>query len=62
MLKRFAHYFVPHWKLFTLDLICAFLAGLTDEFMPMIVRNMINTYVPQGNAGFYCAFICSSWD
>ncbi len=49
MLKRFAHYFVPHWKLFTLDLVCAFLAGLTDEFMPMIVRNMINTYVPQGN-------------
>lgn len=49
MLKRFARYFVPHRKLFTLDLTCAFLVGLTDEFMPMIVRNMINTYIPQGN-------------
>lgn len=49
MFKRFARYFKPHWKLMVLDLFCAFLVGLADEFMPMIVRNMINTYVPQGN-------------
>jgi ATP-binding cassette subfamily B protein len=36
-------------KLFVIDLICAFLVGLSDEFMPPIVRNMINEYVPSRN-------------
>ena len=34
-------------RLFVLDLVCAFLVGLTDEFMPLIVRNIINEYVPK---------------
>ena len=33
-------------NLFVIDLVCAFLVGLSDEFMPLIVRNMINEYVP----------------
>ncbi len=49
MLKRFAAYFKPHRRLFFLDLACAFLVGLADEFMPLIVRNMINQYVPDRN-------------
>ena len=49
MLKRFAAYFRPHRRLFFLDLACAFLVGLADEFMPLIVRNMINQYVPDRN-------------
>lgn len=49
MLKRFARWYKPHLKLLILDLICAFLVGLADEFMPMIVRNMINSYVPERN-------------
>ena len=36
-------------NLFVIDLICAFLVGLSDEFMPLIVRNMINEYVPSRN-------------
>lgn len=49
MLKRFAAYFRPHRRLFFLDLACAFLVGLADEFMPLIVRNIINQYVPDRN-------------
>ena len=49
MIRRFLHYFRPHWKLFVLDLFCAFLAGLCDEFLPLFVRQTINEYVPSGN-------------
>lgn len=49
MLKRFARYYKPHMKLFVLDLVCAFFVGMADEFMPMIVRQMINRYVPDHN-------------
>ncbi len=47
MFKRLLSYFRPHLRLFALDLFCAFLVGLTDEFMPLIVRNIINEYVPK---------------
>lgn len=47
MFKRLFSYFRPHMRLFVLDLVCAFLVGLTDEFMPLIVRNIINEYVPK---------------
>lgn len=49
MLKDFLKYSHPHRKLFYLDLACAFLVGLADEFMPLIVRRMINQYVPDHN-------------
>lgn len=47
MLKEFIHYFKPHKNLFFLDLFCAFFVGLTDLFLPLIVRRMINIYVPR---------------
>ena len=47
MLKRLFSYFKPHMRLFVLDLLCAFFVGLADEFMPLIVRNIINEYVPK---------------
>ena len=49
MLKGFIKYIRPHRKLFFLDLFCALLVGVADEFMPMMVRQMINTYVPNQN-------------
>ena len=49
MIKDFAKYFKPHMKLFIADLVCAFFVGLADQFMPMIVRRMINIYVPEKN-------------
>lgn len=49
MLKGFSKYIGIHRGLFLLDLTCAFLVGLADEFMPMMVRQTINQYVPEGN-------------
>ncbi len=46
-LKRLLSYFRAHRGLFVIDLACAFLVGLCDEFLPLIVRNMINIYVPR---------------
>lgn len=49
MIKRLAGYYKPHMTLFLLDLAAAFFVGMADQFMPMIVRTMINVYVPDRN-------------
>ena len=46
MIKRFFKYYKPHRKLFTLDLMCAFVLALCDLFYPMITRSMLNDYIP----------------
>ena len=30
MLRSFAHYYKPHWKLFVFDMICALIAAKMD--------------------------------
>ena len=49
MLKRFARYYKPHMKLFTLDMIAAFIVACADLFYPRIAQNIINDYVPNKN-------------
>ena len=49
MLKSFARYYKPHWKLFVLDLVCALIAASCDLMYPVISRNIINTYIPDKN-------------
>ena len=49
MLKSFAHYYKPHWKLFVLDMVCALIAASCDLMYPVISRNIINTYIPDKN-------------
>ena len=46
MLKSFARYYKPHWKLFVLDMVCALIAASCDLMYPVISRNIINTYIP----------------
>ena len=46
MIRRFLKYFKPHRTLFFIDLFCAFLVGLSDEFLPLFVRQIINEAVP----------------
>ena len=41
MLKRFARYYKPHMKLFTLDMIAAFIVACADLFYPRIAQNII---------------------
>ena len=49
MLKSFARYYKPHWKLFVLDMVCALIAASCDLMYPVSSRNIINTYIPDKN-------------
>ncbi len=47
MIKKFASYYIPHKKLFYLDMGAAFLVAMCDLIYPYITRKIINVYVPQ---------------
>lgn len=47
--RRFFSYYKPHKKLFLMDLICSFIISVCNMFYPMIARNIMNDYVPNGN-------------
>ncbi len=49
MFKKFCSYYKPHWKLFTLDLICAFLVAICNLVYPTLTRSIMNDYVPNKN-------------
>lgn len=49
MLKKFVSYYKPHKKLFVIDMICAFLISIFDLVFPMVTRDFINDYIPNGN-------------
>ncbi|MCI9640088.1 MAG: ABC transporter ATP-binding protein [Emergencia sp.] len=49
MIRKFAKYYRPHLRLFTLDMICAFIVACCDLFYPVIAKNIINDYVPNQN-------------
>ena len=44
----FISYYKPHKKLFFWDMFCAFLVAMADLLYPVIAKNMINDYVPNG--------------
>ena len=50
-LKRFFGYYKPHRKLFLIDLVCSFTISVCNMFYPMIARNIMNDYVPNGALG-----------
>lgn len=50
-LKRFFGYYKPHKKLFLIDLVCSFTISVCNMFYPMIARNIMNDYVPNGALG-----------
>ena len=49
----FISYYKPHKKLFFWDMICAFLVAAADLLYPIIAKNIINDYVPNGNMRFF---------
>ena len=49
MVKKFISYYKPHWKLFSIDMTCAFIVAVCDLFYPMIAQDIINIYVPDRN-------------
>lgn len=46
MIKKFLSYYKPHKKLFTLDMICAFLVAVCNIVYPLIAQNIIKDFAP----------------
>ena len=49
IVRKFISYYKPHWKLFAVDMTCAFLVACCDLIYPMIAKEIINVYVPDRN-------------
>jgi ATP-binding cassette subfamily B protein len=49
MLKRFFSYYKPYKSLFLLDFGCAIIAGLLELAFPIVVNQVIDKIMPQGN-------------
>ena len=47
-LKLFASYYKPHWKLFALDMFCAFLVTVVDLTFPYLSRMSMEHLLPEG--------------
>ena len=48
MIKKFISYYRPHWKLFALDMTCAFLIASIDLVFPVVTERFINVVIPEG--------------
>lgn len=46
MVRKFISYYKPHWKMFSLDMLCALLVSGCDLFYPNITGNIIGEYIP----------------
>lgn len=46
LIGRFASYYKPHKKLFTIDILCALGVSLLNLFYPYLTKEIINNYVP----------------
>ena len=51
MLRIFASYYKPHWKLFALDMICATVICIIDLLFPYVSRLSLQQLLPQQAKG-----------
>lgn len=49
MIKRFIPYYKPHLGLFIFDMFCALTVSVIDLVFPLLSRQFINEYIPNGN-------------
>ncbi|MFA6626900.1 MAG: ABC transporter ATP-binding protein [Bacilli bacterium] len=47
MIRKFARYYRPHWKLFTLDLFCALIIAGIDLVFPQVTQKILNDFIGQ---------------
>ena len=47
MLKRFIHYYKPHKKMLSLDLLASLLISVIGMVYPVVTNKMLNEYIPQ---------------
>lgn len=46
MLRQFAAYYKNHWKLFLVDIVCAFLMSSLDLVFPVFIQRLIDNHFP----------------
>ena len=46
MLKRFIHYYKPHYKMLTLDMLASLLISVIGMTYPIVTNRMLNDYIP----------------
>ncbi len=46
VVRRFAPYYRPHLRLFTLDMLCAFSVAALELVFPVVTRHMLNEVIP----------------
>ena len=51
MIKKFSKYYINHWRLFLVDIVCAFLMSGIDLLYPVIVQQMLDNYFPNRSVG-----------
>ncbi|MBI9102074.1 MAG: ABC transporter ATP-binding protein [Spirochaetales bacterium] len=49
MLRQFIRYYIPHRRLFALDMSCAVTASFLSILFPFLTRTLISEYLPSGN-------------
>ena len=47
MIKRFAHYYKPHKKIFIMDMAASFLVAVIGMVYPIVTRYMLNDWIPE---------------
>ncbi len=47
MLKRFIHYYAPHKKMLTLDMLASLLISVIGMVYPVVTNKMLNIYIPE---------------
>ncbi|MBR6790085.1 MAG: ABC transporter ATP-binding protein, partial [Oscillospiraceae bacterium] len=47
MLKRFIHYYKPHMKMLTLDMLASLLISIIGMVYPVVTNKMLNIYIPE---------------
>ncbi|MBR4237169.1 ABC transporter ATP-binding protein [bacterium] len=47
MIKRFAHYYKPHKKIFIMDMTASFLVAVIGMVYPIVTRYMLNDWIPE---------------
>lgn len=57
MIRKFARYYRPYWKLFVLDMICALLIAAVDLLFPMASRAAMQELLPQNAYGAFFAVV-----
>lgn len=48
MVRKFISYYKPHWKLFLLDMVCAFMISALDLVFPIVSSKVIDEIIPKG--------------